>query len=172
MKMLRLRPYEPFDAQTIIPWIGDEAAFRKWCADRYDSYPITAEDMNDNYKKCAESGGFFPMTAVDDSGIVGHLIMRFTDDEKTVIRFGFVILDDKMRGKGYGGDMLREAIGYAFEKLNAKKITLGVFDNNEAAYRCYRSVGFSEITGKTETFRVFNEEWKCIEMELNRKCSE
>ena len=166
MTELRLRPYEASDARTIISWIGDEVAFRKWCADRYDSYPITAEDMNDNYDKGAESGGLFPVTAVDDSGIVGHLIMRYTDDEKTVIRFGFIIVDDKKRGMGYGRKMLDEAARYAFEKLNAQKITLGVFDNNEAAHRCYRSVGFTDTT--TETFPFFNEEWKCIEMELNR----
>lgn len=166
MSALRLRPYEASDAQTIISWIGDEFSFRKWCADRYDRYPITAEDMNGNYDKCAASGGFFPMTAVDDSGIVGHLIMRYTDDEKTVIRLGFIIVDDKKRGMGYGGKMLDEAIRYAFEKLNAQKITLGVFDNNEAAHRCYRSVGFTDTT--TENFPIFNEEWKCIEMELNR----
>ena len=27
-----------------------------------------------------ESDSFFPMTAFDESGIVGHLIMRFTDE--------------------------------------------------------------------------------------------
>ena len=166
MTVLRLRPYEASDAQTIISWIGDEIAFRKWCADRYDRYPITAEDMNGNYDECAGSGSFFPMTAVDDSGIVGHMIMRYTDEEKTVIRFGFIIVDDKKRGMGYGAKMLDEAIRYAFEKLNAQKITLGVFDNNEAAHRCYRSVGFTDTT--TETFPIFNEEWQCIEMELNR----
>jgi len=166
MTVLRVRPYEPSDARTIISWIGDEIAFRKWCADRYDRYPITAEDMNINYEKCAGSGGFFPMTAVDDSGIVGHMIMRYTDEKKTVIRLGFIIVDDKKRGMGYGAKMLDEAIRYAFEKLNAQKITLGVFDNNEAAHRCYRSVGFTDTT--TETCRIFNEDWKCIEMELNR----
>ena len=168
MTELRLRPYKASDAQTIISWIGDEVAFRKWCADRYDSYPITAEDMNGSYEKCAESGSFFPITAVDDGSIVGHLIMRYTDEEKTIIRFGFIIVDDKKRGMGYGRKMLDEAVRYAFEKLNAQKITLGVFDNNEAAHRCYRSVGFTDITGKTTTFPIFNEEWKCIEMELTK----
>lgn len=31
------------------------------------------------------------MTAFDDSGVIGHMIMRFTDEKKTILRFGFVI---------------------------------------------------------------------------------
>ena len=36
--MLRLRPYKKCDAKYIVSWIKDEISFRKWCADRYESY--------------------------------------------------------------------------------------------------------------------------------------
>ena len=65
--MIQLRPYEPCDADTIISWIGDEVAFRKWCADRYETYPITADDMNRQYD-AADHDRFFPMTAYDENG--------------------------------------------------------------------------------------------------------
>ena len=54
--MLRLRPYKENDAKIIVSWIKDELAFRLWSADRYDHYPITAEDMNHHY---AETGDDF-----------------------------------------------------------------------------------------------------------------
>lgn len=47
------------------------------------------------------------LTAFDESGVVGHLILRFTDEEQQTIRFGFVIVDDAKRGKGYGKEMYR-----------------------------------------------------------------
>ena len=94
--MLRLRPYKPSDAETILKWIRDEDAFRKWSTDRYPHYPITADDMNYKYMDCngdcAEPDNFYPVTAFDDSGIVGHLIMRFTDAEKSILRFGLSLL--------------------------------------------------------------------------------
>lgn len=161
--MIQLRPYESDDAQTILPWIGDEVAFRKWCADRYETYPISAYDMNKQYDT-ADHERFFPMTAIDESGIFGHLIMRFPDDDRSVLRFGFVIVDDRKRGKGYGKRMLETAVSYALERFGVKRITLGVFDNNEAAYRCYLSVGFRE-TNRDNVLCVFGEEWECIEME-------
>ena len=45
--MLRLRPYKPCDGETIVKWATtDEITFRKWSADRYDSFPILADDVN------------------------------------------------------------------------------------------------------------------------------
>ena len=118
--MIQLRPYESRDARTIISWIGDEVAFRKWCADRYEDYPITAYDIDRQYAS-ADPDRFFPMTAFDETGIVGHLIMRYTDEEKHILRFGFIIIDDKRRGQGIGGQMLKAAIRYAFEVLQANR---------------------------------------------------
>ena len=163
--MLRLRPYKACDAQTIVSWIKDETAFRKWSADRFERYPITAEDMNAQYDAFAYEDCFFEMTAYDETGVVGHLIMRFTDEEKKVLRFGFVIVDDAKRGMGYGKQMLQLAIQYAFDLLKVEKITLGVFENNEPAYYCYRAVGFQEM-GQTKDYMISNEMWKCIELEL------
>ena len=169
--MLRLRPYKKCDAKYIVSWVKDEVSLRKWSSDRYETFPIMADDMNkkyvDNNGDCAEEDNFYPMTAFDESGVVGHLIMRFTDEEKRVLRFGFVIVDDTKRGKGYGKEMLQLAIKYAFEILKVEKITLGVFENNPAAYACYKSVGFREIEmEKPWYYRGLGEAWKVIEMGL------
>lgn len=123
--MLKLRPYKTWDAAEILSWCKDEVTFRRWTSDRYDAYPITAEDMNRKYINCngdcEDPDNFYPMTAFDENGLAGHLIMRFVDAEKSVLRFGFVILNDAMRGKGYGKEMIRLALKYAFEILRASK---------------------------------------------------
>lgn len=168
-KLIRLRPYKACDAETIVSWIKDEITFRQWCADRYERYPITADDMNRHYNGFAYEDNFYQMTAFDETGIVGHLIMRFTDNEKSVLRFGFIIVDDAKRGVGYGRQMLELAIKYAFDILKARKITLGVFENNKAAYNCYKAVGFCEVHNEEkEKYHIFNEDWMCIELELLR----
>lgn len=169
--MLRLRPYKRCDAQYIVKWIKDETAFYKWSADRYDKYPITADDINAQYDPTADSDTFFPMTAFDESGVVGHFIMRFTDDTKEDLRFGFIIVDDSKRGKGYGKEMLKLGLKYAFEILKVKRVTLGVFANNDPAFYCYSSIGFRPIIsdGKelTETVSIMGEDWICRELEIH-----
>lgn len=163
---MTLRPYRPEDAAVILSWIRDERSFRQWSADRYDRFPISTEEMNNHYARLAASERFFPVTAEDESGIAGHMILRYTDESRSVIRFGFVIVDSGRRGKGLGRTMLGLAVQLAFDEMNAKTVTLGVFENNEPALRCYRSAGFREVwTNEEEVFHISGEDWKCMEME-------
>lgn len=166
--MLRLRPYKACDAQTITKWFQDEYAFRQWSADRYGNYPITPEDMNAYYDGDRENERIWGMTMFDDSGIVGHFTMRYPDDcSFEEIRLGFVIIDDKKRGRGYGKEMLSLAIRYAFDFVKVRKISLGVFENNTAAINCYRSCGFQEVKLETtESYCCMDESWNCMEMVL------
>ncbi len=170
---LVLRPYKSCDAKEIVKWCKDEVSFRKWCADRWEKFGLTPDDMNDKYFKnngdCEQEDNFYPLTFVADGRIVGHMIIRYTDEKKETMRFGFVIVDDNIRGKGYGKKMLLLAKKYAFEMLGARKITLGVFENNPQAYYCYKAAGFEEIALEEDIYyEILNEKWKCIEMEMVR----
>lgn len=167
---LRLRPYRPDDAMTIVGWLMDERALRMWSADRYGAYPITAEDVNRQYADRLSTDGFFAMTACDEAGVRGHLTMRYTDAEKRTLRFGFVIVDPAFRGRGLGREMLRLALIFAFEVMQAQQVTLGVFEQNAAARRCYRAAGFREVNlDIPEIYRVLGEDWSCVEMVLSRQ---
>ena len=80
--------------------------------------------------------------------LFGH---RRVDD-----KLEFVYLEKKQ--------MLQLAIKKAQQEFGAKKITLGVFDNNPSALHCYESVGFA-VTG-TDSYEIDGEEWTGKEMEL------
>lgn len=75
-------------------------------------------------------------------------------------RFGWVIVDDTLRGKGYGKEMLLLGLKYAFDIFKVERVTIGVFENNKSAYWCYRKVGF------IETEIVQGEPWNIVEMEI------
>mgnify|MGYP002526867554 CR=1 FL=1 len=161
MNNMILRPFTIDDAPVILSWIKDLSAFRKWSADRYPAFPPKPEDMLAQY----ESDVIFPFTAIDDDGkVVGHIMLRYPDSSNTVIRLGFVIVDDNLRGKGYGKQMLQLAIQKAKNVFGAKKMTLGVFDNNPSAIHCYQSVGFKVIG--TDSYLIDGEEWTGKEMEI------
>ena len=101
--------------------------------------------------------------AFDDEGkVVGHFIMRYLHGDRKILRFGWVIADDRLRGEGYGRQMLSLGLKYAFEIMGVDKVTIGVFENNEPAHRCYAGIGFNdkEIVKK--------EPWNVIEMEISK----
>lgn len=163
--MLRLRPYKQCDAEFISDWVRDEKVFRRWGGDRFGDYPITPEIIDRKYTRdngdCAEADNFWPWTAVDDGNRpVGHFIMRYTGGDPKQLRFGWVLVDDSLRGKGIGKQMLSLGLKMAFEILDAERVTIGVFEHNEAAHRCYRSIGFRE------TGIVQGDPWNIVEMNI------
>ena len=159
--MIRLRPYNINDAEKILSWSNNERAFYKWSAGVMGEYPITKEQFG-------FVNNLMAFTAIDDDDVVGFFTMRRSAESFDELRFGFVVVDPEKRGKGYGKAMLQLGIKFAKEIFGAKKVSLGVFENNESAYYCYKSVGFKDIfLEETEKYAVLGEEWRCLELEMN-----
>ncbi len=161
------RTYKEDDAKEILSWISNEREFRLWSSNIYKEYPALPSDINMNYLKCKESSNFYPFTLEDEGKIIGHIILRNPGDNKEIIRLGFIIVDNTIRGKGYGKLLIKEAIKYSKDKLGAKEINLGVFTNNENALQCYKSVGFKLIRIEKNVYKFYDEYWDCAEMVLD-----
>lgn len=166
---MKLRKYRKEDSATICSWIQDETSLYQWSADRIGKFPIMDDDLNKDYEPVISSDSFIPLSAVDEmDNVVGHLFIRYPDEtDNSTVRFGYVIVNPEIRGCGKGKEMLRLAVDYARDVLNASKITLGVFANNDSARYCYEAADFRSI-GKIETYKMSIGEWECIEMELCR----
>lgn len=163
---LTLRPYQPSDAAVITSWVKSEYFMRQWCADRYERYPVTPEDMNRYYERYIDGQRSRALAMVNGSDIVGYITLRIPADDPVEQRLGFVIVDDSKRGRGLGKALVSMAIKYAFETLGAMKVSLGVFENNPSAIHCYESAGFHRVSlSETESYECLGETWNCIEME-------
>lgn len=158
--MLRLRPYKSEDAEKILSWSNDEKAFYKWSAGVLGEYPIAKEQFG-------FVNNLMAFTAIDDNEVVGFFTMRKPSDSFDELRFGFVVVDPEKRGKGYGKEMLSLGVTYAKDIFKSKKVSLGVFENNESAYYCYKAVGFKDVyLEEIETYTVLGETWNCRELEM------
>lgn len=167
---LTLRPYKPSDAAMITSWLKNEYLMRQWCADRYEHYPVTSEDMNAYHARYIDGRRSRALTMTDGDEVVGYITLRTPADNPTAQRLGFVIVDDSRRGRGLGKVLVTMAVKYAFEMLGAAKVSLGVFENNPSAIRCYESTGFERVDKpEKECYQCLGETWKCIEMECHNR---
>lgn len=167
--MITLRPYKHPDAQAVVKWLRDERSFLFWSAGKFGNFPITAEDMNEYYDRDADNLDVWQMTACDRSGkAIGHFMMRRTGEEKDSIRLGFIVIDSTIRGRGYGKKLIRAALDYSFGLAGAKRVTLGVFENNIPALNCYLSCGFAR-TGNTEVYELMGEKWIFSELQTTKE---
>lgn len=164
---LTLRPYQPADANVITSWIKSEHLMRQWCADRYERYPVTADDMNSYHQQYIDGQRSVALTMIDGEEVTGYITMRTPHEDPTERRIGFVIVDDTKRGRGLGNALVSKAVAHAFDKLGAQKISLGVFENNPKAIGCYESVGFHRVLSQeTESYVCLGQTWNCIEMAI------
>lgn len=161
MSKIELRAYTPQDGKTVVSWIGDERAFRMWCGDRFENYPLSADEFNKIYNAPTAIAG---MIACDGGEAVGHFFVQPLGNG--IYKLGLIIVDSQKRGKGYGKRMLESAIEYAKTNLNAKVLILYAFESNLAAYNCYKSLGFTETGGITE-YEFLGEKHCYVELKLD-----
>lgn len=84
---------------------------------------------------------FTVRTLADDKllGDIGLYVYNWTSRDAFV---GLGIGEREFWGKGYGTDMMRVVLRYAFMELNLRRVTLTVFGYNPRAIRSYEKAGF------------------------------
>lgn len=94
----------------ITSWLKSEYFMRQWCADRYEHYPVTPEDMNTYHERYIDGQRSRALTMRDGDDIVGYITLRTPADKPTEQRLGFVIVDDSKRGCGLGKALVSMAV--------------------------------------------------------------
>lgn len=112
---MKLEKYQKEHSAIICSWIKDEKSLYQWSADRIGKFPLSDNDLNENYATMVNNNRFIPLSAFDDNGnLAGHMCIRYPyDEDDNIVRFGFVIIDPALRGLGNGKKMLQLATGYA-----------------------------------------------------------
>lgn len=167
--MMRLRPYiKSKDFNCLAGWIENERTHALWCANNFP-YPITAEAFHDFLEKTAAKWTVGAFTVTDDQGKVLGFFRYSVNLQNDEGFLASVIVDNNLRGKGCGKEMIRLALRYAFELTGAKLVQLNVFDENSGAKRCYESVGFTERSVAEGAFEFKGERWSRCNMIITKR---
>lgn len=164
---MRLRPYRrSTDFEIVSKWIEGEKKHALWCANLI-SYPLTKDNFHDVLEQREREQGGNAYVFTDNHGCpVGFFVMLIKEEENAGY-LQFVIVDNILRGQGFGTLMLRTLKQYAKEILRLFSLHLCVFDVNKEAVRCYESAGFVEEKTVPESFSYQDEKWgRCF-----MKCS-
>ena len=159
-------PYQERDEALVRSWIESEKQFYQWSSGVLGDYPLPPGRLNEFYREWKSKHAYMVFCACDDEmRPMGQMILRYPEEDRRHLRFGFILVDPKRRGQGIGREMLNMAISYARDFLKAETICLGVYTNNPGARHLYASFGFRE-TGESECVEFLGETWECEEMLL------
>lgn len=164
---MRIRPYLNNDFDIISQWITDERSHALWCANLIP-YPLEKIGFDDLLQQAEERFGDSPFVATTDDGRVVGFFCFSVNLNTNEGMLKFVVIDDTIRNKGYGCEMLNLAVKYAFEIAKADAVQLNVFPENLGAKKCYQKVGFKERTSTENAFNFKNESWGRCNMVITK----
>lgn len=164
---MRLRPYREADFEYVAKWIGDERTHAMWCANLME-YPLTKDGLREliagNDTQWGDCGYIF----TDDEGCPkGFFIFSVNVADNS----GFakcIVVDNSIRGMGYGAQMLQMLFQYAFTIANVSAVRLNVFDSNPRAMYCYKKVGMEEEVFIPNVLQFGEESWGRTRMVIKR----
>lgn len=155
---MRIRPYQNKDFDIISQWITDERSHALWCANLMP-YPLEKNSFDALLQEAEERFGDSPFVATTNDGQVVGFFCFSVNLHTNEGMLKFVVIDNTMRNKEYGCEMLKLAIKYAFEIAKADAVHLNVFPENPGAKKCYEKVGFKERTLTENAFSFKDESW-------------
>lgn len=165
---MRLRPYIPSkDYGYIQKWVNDERIHALWCANIIP-YPLTLAEMQAALEKDAQDWGGCAFVATEDDGRqIGFFVLAVNESNNSGFS-KYVIVDNDIRGKGYGSRMIELMLKYAFDIAGVSSVQLNVFDTNNSAKRCYAKLGFMEDSITENAFTFKNESWGRCHMVISK----
>ncbi len=174
--MIRLQLIEKEDLKNIVAWNKDTSPeFLMQWAGPYMQYPLTINQMEQYMENSNVNGEntdtyFYKMVDTETGKMVGSIELGKIDRINNSARIGKVLIGtEETRGKGFGRQAITQIVRVGFEDLKLHRITLGVFDFNESALRCYKSAGFRIEGNMKKSRRIGNEYWNLLEMAILEK---
>ena len=165
---MRIRPYIPAkDYECVSKWIDNERTHALWCANLLP-YPMTRKSFHDLLEKNSIDWTDSAYIATENNGEAVGFFCYSVNTEDNIGFLKFIIVDNAKRGMGYGKEMLRLALQYAFQITGARAVQLNVFSENPSAKRCYEEVGFIERNMDKEVFSYQDELWSRLNMIVSK----
>jgi RimJ/RimL family protein N-acetyltransferase len=158
------------DEQPILNIIGERIAlgplrrdlipsYNRWRNDFYvqrtfGSLPraVSIEETTEVFEKRAKSTEDYWFTIYEKETLrpIGTTDLFSVDFRWRICSFGMMIGEADARGKGYGTEVVRLMLDYAFTALGLNNVMLTVAEYNLAGRRAYEKAGFKEFGRRRE----------------------
>jgi RimJ/RimL family protein N-acetyltransferase len=163
MTRVALRPFEEDDFPFVLHSITSANELLQWAGPGF-SWPLNEAQLRDYRDKGVQDPDTFqPLSVLEDDAVVGH-VQLVLDRKNDLGYIGRVLVSPAERGRGLGEALMQEVVRLALDDLRLHRISLNVFDFNNAAIRCYERVGFIKEGHLRDTRRATDGYWSMFVM--------
>lgn len=142
---VRLRTVRDDDLVRRVSWLNDPETARLFTG----TVPLRVYMLTDaeRWRQSTEADAKTVVWSIDaiDGTHIGDIDLHSIDDRIHSAKLTILIGDKSYWNSGYGTDVIRTVLSYAFGDLRLDNVYLRVFDFNNRAIRCYEKCGFVAI---------------------------
>ncbi len=166
--MIVLEAFTPADFNQLIEWVDDERLMKEWSGSMF-SFPLTTAGLTwyvQDSNNLADPSVFIYKAVDSKTGVtVGHISLGGISQRDRAGRITRVLVGKTTeRRRGICQAMVAALLRIGFEDLALHRISLGVYDFNQAAVNCYLKAGFVQEGLLRDVVRHGEEYWNLIEM--------
>ena len=119
--------------------LGTSTPIQVFSKSRHKDFVENHQDKNTAFR--------FTIHTLADDTLIGAVSLWMRTWVQGEAWLGIGIGDRNYWSKGYGTDAMRLIVGYGFNELNLRRISLSLNDYNERALKTYQKVGF-QVEGR------------------------
>jgi len=112
---------------------------------------------------------WFSIRKLDDDKLLGDIDLYVYNWPGRDAFVGLGIGEREFWGKGYGTDVMRVMLRYAFTEVNLNRVTLNVFEYNPRAIRSYEKAGFRHEGRERQVLNKEGRRWDMVYMGILRE---
>lgn len=166
--MIRLAYFEKSDFRQLMDWIQDEHLLTNWAGSLF-RFPLTEDSLSwyiEGTNQMGTSDAFVYKAVDTDTGTtVGHISLGGISIKNKAARISRVLVGNTAeRGKGICQGMIKAVLEIGFAQMGLHRISLGVYDFNHSAIRCYEKCGFKNEGVQRDVLRYKDSWWSLMEM--------
>ncbi len=162
--MIRLQKFEKNCYDQLISWVGTAEDLMQFAGPSY-TFPLTYEQLD---MSLSDKNRFlFQVIDVTTEKEIGHAEIHLSEQSAFLGRI--LIGEKKLRGIGFGQQIVQHLLEFAFGTLNQQKVELNVFDWNTSAIKCYEKAGFVFNTKKKAEREVNGQTWIALNMTIDKQ---
>lgn len=142
-KHIRLRAFEPSDAEANYALVNDQATMRGMMSGIPFPSSYADEQQWLSQQSSYTRGEYQFAVETLDGELAGRCGVIRVDWKNRMAKLA-IMLGTPYRGKGYGKEAMQMLCDFCFREMNLHKLRVSVFAFNEPAIRCYLACGFHE----------------------------
>ena len=168
--MIRLEYFEKSDFNQLVEWINNEELLINWAGSLF-RFPLSEKSLDWYIENSNDIQGsdvlIYKVIHVESDCVVGHISLGSINRSEGSARITRVLIGNtNERGKGFCQGMIKAILHIAFDQMNLHRVSLGVYDFNTSAIRCYEKAGFTKEGLMRDVKKANGEYWSLVEMSI------